>query len=152
MFPRGSPNIQGIRHHLACKSLFLSLTLYILLFPSSLCLFLSLLLSTGHTFSLVGFPLIFNLNGLTHSLSKTLSSQDILLIGFWSFSVLLDSGDALRNTTRPQPVINFVIDKESVVKNIPIFFPFISLSSEVSDGLSWPQTCLWYWVSSVLTL
>lgn len=29
MFPRGSPNIQGIRRHLACKSLFLSLTLCI---------------------------------------------------------------------------------------------------------------------------
>lgn len=29
MFPRGSPNIQGIRRHLACKSLFLCLTLCI---------------------------------------------------------------------------------------------------------------------------
>lgn len=36
MFPRGSPNIQGIRRHLACKSLFLSLTLCIALyFPLS---------------------------------------------------------------------------------------------------------------------
>lgn len=42
MFPRGSPNIQGIRRHLACKSLFLSLTLCIAFyFPPSLLLSLS---------------------------------------------------------------------------------------------------------------
>lgn len=36
MFPRGSPNIQGIRRHLACKSLFLSLTLCIAFYFSPL--------------------------------------------------------------------------------------------------------------------
>lgn len=41
MFPRGSPNIQGIRRHLACKSLFLSLTLCPAFYFPSLLLSLS---------------------------------------------------------------------------------------------------------------
>lgn len=59
MFPRGSPNIQGIKHHLACKSFSLFLTLCLgFYFPFLLLSLFPLCFWTAQTFNLIGFPLI----------------------------------------------------------------------------------------------
>lgn len=85
MFPRGSPNIQGIRRHLACKSLFLSLTLCIAFYFPPLSSTLAILSASQlykHSISL---------GGLIHSSLSLLTFQPTVFDEFLIFCALLDA-------------------------------------------------------------
>lgn len=85
MFPRGSPNIQGIRRHLACKSLFLSLTLCIAFYSPPLSPTLAILSASQlykHSISL---------GGLIHSFLSLLTSEPAVSDEFLIFCALLDT-------------------------------------------------------------
>lgn len=85
MFPRGGPNIQGIKHHLACKSFSLFLTLCLGFYFPFLHLSLSFLLLNGTNIQSHWFPFDFTSSGSIHSLSNLLTSQIILLIFCFCF-------------------------------------------------------------------
>lgn len=84
MFPSGSPNIWGIRRHLACKSLFLSLTLCIAFYFPPRSSSLSVLAASQQYKHSVSFLFLFDFTsgGLIHSFSYILTSPPILLISF----------------------------------------------------------------------
>lgn len=83
MFPRGNPNILGIRRHLACKSLFLSLTLYCLFISLSLLLSFSLSHSSSSVSQHCIHSVVHTRGGLA-PFSHLLTSQPVLSISFQS--------------------------------------------------------------------
>lgn len=110
MFPRGSPNIQGIRHHLACTSLFLSLTLCIAFyFPLSSSLsILSASQQYKHSISLVS--LWFHLKWSHSFFLQPAHPPGHLIDQFLIFLCLFGQWCIAEYNTGLQLMINFIID------------------------------------------